>query len=228
MSIFYLSEENVFPSPNFASQAGLVAVGGDLSAERLLLAYHMGIFPWYNEQEPILWWSPDPRLVLYPGEIRISRTLKKILKKQVFSITIDMAFEEVINLCAKVRVENNEKTWISSDMIKSYCRLHKMGFAHSVEAWYNGELVGGFYGVSLGRCFCGESMFTLISNASKAALAVFVKYLEKMSFDFIDCQVATDHLKRFGAREIPRYVYLKQLEKTLKMPSLCGKWNYLQ
>ena len=202
----------------------MLAAGGDLSRKRLLLAYSMGIFPWYSKSEPILWWSPDPRLVLYPNEIKVSKTLKKVIQKDIFHITIDQAFNQVITSCARIRLQKNEGTWIDEDMIKAYCGLHESGFAHSVEAWYEGELAGGLYGVSLGRCFFGESMFTRISNASNVAFVFLAEYLKSLSFDIIDCQVSTKHLINFGAREIPRKDFLKQLEKSLEAPTKLGKW----
>ena len=226
MPVFLLSDTIQFPPPHLASGDGLLAVGGDLSQKRLLLAYRMGIFPWFSNNEPILWWSPDPRLVLYPHEIKTSKTLKKIIKKEVFKVTMDLAFNEVINQCAQVRLKKNQGTWIIEDMIEPYCRLHESGFAHSVEVWRQGELAGGLYGVSLGKCFFGESMFTRISNASNIALVKLVEYLKKLSFDMIDCQVATEHLTRFGAREIPRKLFLEQLEKSLTAPTQKGKWEY--
>lgn len=226
MPVFLLSDTIEFPPPHLASEDGLLAVGGDLSQKRLLLAYHMGIFPWFSNNEPILWWSPDPRLVLYPHEIKISKTLKKIIKKDVFRVTMDLAFNEVINHCSQVRLKKNQGTWIIEDIIEAYCRLHESGFAHSVEVWHQGELAGGLYGVSLGKCFFGESMFTRISNASNIALVKLVEYLKKLSFDMIDCQVATEHLTRFGARQIPRIRFLNQLEKSLKAPTIKGKWDY--
>jgi leucyl/phenylalanyl-tRNA--protein transferase len=224
MPIFLLSDEIKFPPAHLARKDGLLAVGGDLSQDRLLLAYKMGIFPWYSESEPILWWSPDPRLVLYPNEIKVSKTLKKVIQKDIFHITIDQAFNQVITSCARIRLQNNEGTWIVDDMIKSYCELHESGFAHSVEAWHEGELAGGLYGVSLGRCFFGESMFTRISNASNVAFVFLTEYLKKLSFDIIDCQVSTEHLINFGAREIPRNDFLKQLEKAFRFPTKRGRW----
>ena len=225
MPVFLLSDEIKFPPPNLSRKDGLLAVGGDLSQDRLLLAYKMGIFPWYSEPEPILWWSPDPRLVLYPCEIKVSKSLKKILKNKIFSVTIDQAFNQVITSCARIRLQKNEGTWIDEDMIKAYCGLHESGFAHSVEAWYEGELAGGLYGVSLGRCFFGESMFTRISNASNVAFVFLAEYLKSLSFDIIDCQVSTEHLIKFGAREIPRKDFLKQLEKSLEAPTKRGCWS---
>ncbi|MFO7971177.1 MAG: leucyl/phenylalanyl-tRNA--protein transferase [Desulfobacterales bacterium] len=226
MTVFLLTDKIAFPPPHFASGEGLLAVGGDLSRERLLLAYRMGIFPWFSDHDPILWWSPDPRLVLYPREIKVSKTLKKIIRKGMFKVTMDSAFDRVITQCAQIRLENNQGTWIVEDMIDAYCRLHESGFAHSVEAWREGELAGGLYGVSLGRCFFGESMFTRISNASNVALVTLAEYLKKLSFDMIDCQLTTKHLLRFGAREIPRSKFLKQLEASLKAPTKRGKWRY--
>jgi len=224
--VFLLSNTIEFPSPHLASEDGLLAVGGDLSQKRLLLAYRTGIFPWFSNNEPILWWSPDPRLVLYPHEIKISKTLKKIIKKDMFSVTMDLAFNEVINQCAQVRLQKNQGTWIVKDMIDAYCNLHESGFAHSVEVWLRGDLVGGLYGVSLGMCFFGESMFTLVNNASNVGLVKLVEHLKELSFDLIDCQVPTVHLSRFGARQIPRTRFLKQLEKSLEAPTQRGKWQY--
>ena len=226
MPVFYLTDEHIFPPPHLAEKEGLLAVGGDLSEDRLLLAYRMGIFPWYSDEEPLLWWSPDPRLVLYPEEIKVSKTLKKIIKKDKFDITMDQAFAEVISECAQIRAENNEGTWIVEDMIKAYCTLHESGYAHSVEAWYKGELAGGLYGVSLGKSFFGESMFTRISNASNAAFVKLVEYLKALSFDMIDCQVSTEHMIRFGAKEIPRDRFLQQLKESLGEPTIKGKWSF--
>ena len=225
--VFHLSDAIGFPPPHLASKEGLLAVGGDLSIKRLILAYQMGIFPWFSEGDPILWWSPDPRLVLYPSEIKISKTLKKVLKKNVFGTTMDTAFDDVVTQCAKVRLENNQGTWIVKDMIDAYCRLHRAGFAHSVEVWRDGKLTGGLYGVSLGKSFFAESMFHRISNASNVALVTLAKYLNELSFDLIDCQVRTEHLVRFGAREIPRKLFLKKLERSLSAPTLRGKWEYM-
>jgi leucyl/phenylalanyl-tRNA--protein transferase len=226
VTVFILTDKIAFPPPHLASSEGLLAVGGDLSRERLLLAYRMGIFPWFSDDEPILWWSPDPRLVLYPREIKISKTLKKIMKKGLFRVTMDSAFVQVINQCAQIRLKNNQGTWIVEDMIDAYCKLHESGFAHSVEAWYQGELAGGLYGVSLGNCFFGESMFTRISNASNVALVKLVEYLNKLSFDMIDCQLTTEHLLRFGAKEIPRAAFLNQLEESIKASTKKGKWCF--
>jgi leucyl/phenylalanyl-tRNA---protein transferase len=224
--VFLLSDAIDFPPPDLASKEGLLAAGGDLSRKRLLLAYRMGIFPWFSDGDPILWWSPDPRLVLYPNEIKISKTLTKILKKNTFSITMDVAFNEVINQCAQARLQKDQGTWIVKDMIDAYCKLHRSGFAHSVEVWREGELAGGLYGVSLGKCFFGESMFTRVSNASNVGLVKLSEYLDELLFDLIDCQVTTEHLIRFGAKEIPRTLFLNQLKVSLSASTLKGKWAY--
>ena len=226
MPVYQLSEDLVFPSPYLASKEGLLAIGGDLSPNRLLLAYGNGIFPWYSENEPVLWWSPDPRLVLYPAELKVSRSLKKVIKQDLFQVTMDRAFEAVIAECARVRMEKHEGTWIVDDMVQAYCRLHESGFAHSVETWKDNRLAGGLYGVSLGKCFFGESMFTRISNASKVALVALTEHLKQLDFAFIDCQITTAHLTRFGAREISRAHYLDELAEALKAATRRGKWNY--
>lgn len=226
MPVYQLSEDLVFPSPYLASKEGLLAIGGDLSPERLLLAYGNGIFPWYSEGEPILWWSPDPRLVLYPAELKISRSLRKVVRQAIFKVTMDRAFEDVITECAQVRLENNEGTWIVDDMVRAYCQLHKSGFAHSVEVWKGNRLAGGLYGVSLGRCFFGESMFTRITNASKVALVALAEHAKQLDFALIDCQITTTHLTRFGAREISRARYLDELAEALRAVTLQGQWSF--
>jgi leucyl/phenylalanyl-tRNA--protein transferase len=226
LPVYLLSDDLVFPSPQLAPKEGLLAVGGDLSRERLLLAYRKGIFPWYSRYEPILWWSPDPRLVLYPAELNVSKSLQKTIKKGLFRVTMDQAFEAVIHACAHSRTSADEGTWIVEEMIDAYCILHESGYAHSVEAWQDDRLAGGLYGVSLGRCFFGESMFTHISNASKVAFVALIKHLQALNFDLIDCQVATPHLLRFGAREISRTRYLSELEKSLKPRTLKGQWSF--
>lgn len=226
MPVYLLSESPEFPPPHLASQEGLLAVGGDLSTERLLSAYGQGIFPWFSEGEPILWWSPDPRLILFPHEFKLSKSLKKIINRSLFDITIDQTFGRVITECAETRVVQDEPTWIVGDMIDAYCRLHESGFAHSVEAWQEGELVGGLYGVSLGKCFFGESMFATVSNASKVAFAWLVDFLTSHAFQMIDCQVTTQHLISMGAKEIPRDRFLTLLQVSLKEPTMQGKWQY--
>jgi len=225
MTIFLLSDKIAFPPPHLAEKEGLLAIGGDLSEKRLLLAYQMGIFPWYSKDEPILWWTPDPRLVLYPHELKISRSLQKIIRKNVFTIRIDTAFDLVVQSCATAQRRKQEGTWIVDDMITAYCNLHEAGYAHSFEAWQDDKLVGGLYGVSLGRCFFGESMFSSQSNASKVTFVFLIEYLRQRSFDLIDCQVTTDHLLRSGAREIPRKQFLKELKNSFTKPTLKGKWS---
>ena len=225
MPVFALTSELTFPPPRFATREGLLAFGGDLSEERLLLAYRMGIFPWYSDGEPILWWSPDPRLVLYPREFHLSRSMLKVLKHGDFTLTLDTAFDRVIAECGRVRRESGEGTWLVAEMLEAYCALHRSGLAHSVEAWQDGRLVGGLYGVSLGLAFFGESMFARVSNASKAALAALVAFVLKAGFEVIDCQVTTGHLQRMGAREISRKRYLQLLEKALEGPTCAGKWS---
>ncbi len=226
MPVYQLSEELIFPPPNLASKEGLLAIGGDLSLSRLLLAYSRGIFPWYSGGEPILWWSPDPRFVLYPPELRVARSLHKVMKKGSFRVTLDRDFKTVITECARVRREKDEGTWIVNDMIGAYCQLHESGFAHSVETWQDGQLAGGLYGVSLGKIFFGESMFTRISNASKVALVALVQHLIGLNFTMIDCQVVTAHLGHFGARPIPRKRFLQELNDALQAPTLKGRWRF--
>ncbi|WP_027360130.1 leucyl/phenylalanyl-tRNA--protein transferase [Desulforegula conservatrix] len=228
MPVFYLSEnKQTFPPPFLADQTGLLAVGGDLSVQRLITAYSSGIFPWYNEDEPILWWSPDPRLVLFPDEIHISRSLAKAIRKNVYEISVDKAFKDVITKCRDVHTETKSGTWLVDEMLAAYVLLHELGYAHSVEAWKGEELVGGLYGVSIGKCFFGESMFSTSDNSSKVAFAVFTKWLAKMDFEIIDCQVATKYLSSFGAREIPRKEFLGLLEKTVVKPGIIGRWTSL-
>jgi leucyl/phenylalanyl-tRNA---protein transferase len=225
MPVFRLTETIEFPPPHLAHRVGLLAIGGDLSVKRLLAAYEKGIFPWFMEGEPILWWSPDPRLVLYPGDLHVSTSLRRLIRKNLFMVTADTAFPQVIQGCACVKGKNRDKTWLVNEMRVAYCEMHRAGYAHSVEAWYKGELAGGLYGVALGGCFFGESMFTRMNNASKVAFVYLVKYLQARNFDMIDCQVATAHLKRFGAREIPRRIFLKELEASLQKQTLKGNWD---
>ncbi len=221
MSIFQLTDEPVFPDPALAEENGLLAVGGDLSVQRLLAAYSKGIFPWYSQGEPPLWWFTDPRLVIFPDEFNVSRRLSRTLKNSSFEITFNQNFYEVISSCADVRVQNGEGTWISDDMIDAYLDLHNAGHAHSVECWVNNELAGGLYGVALGRIFFGESMFTRISNASKAALVALVNHLKKQEFAVIDCQMTTKHLISFGGREISGKEFRKLLQ--LHIPALTAQ-----
>lgn len=225
MPIFRLSEKISFPPPHFAESEGLLAVGGDLSEKRILLAYQMGIFPWFADDEPILWWSPDPRLLLYPWNIHVSRRLKRIMRQRSFKVTCDTAFRQVISACASVRIQNLQQTWIGEEMIDAYCRLFDSGYAHSIEVWQGSDLVGGLYGLSLGGGFFGESMFSLVSNTSKIALVALCRFLDALSFDFIDCQVKTDHLKRMGAVEVSRSRFLKKLHRSLARKTFQGSWQ---
>ena len=226
MPVFRLSDELVFPFPDFAEENGLLAVGGDLSKSRLLLAYSMGIFPWYSDDSPILWWSPDPRLVLLPEELKISRSLRQTMKKGIFEVTLDRDFEAVIRNCAVVDRVSDGGTWITDEMIDAYIRLHSAGYAHSIESWFEGELAGGLYGIALGSAFFGESMFTRKSNASKVAFVTLVQQLLQWKFTIIDCQVTTEHLLSFGAKEIPRSEFLGILASALTEPTKKRKWNF--
>ena len=226
MPVFRLPDDELqFPDPSFAEENGLLAVGGDLSPERLLLAYSLGIFPWYTEEDPILWWSPDPRLIVHPGDIHISRSLRKTLKRGAFTTTVDKAFEEVVRGCASQPRPGQDGTWISEDMAAAYTRLHELGYAHSAETWEGDILVGGVYGVSLGSCFFGESMFARRSDASKVAFAVLSEQLAEWGFTLIDCQMYTDHLARFGAEELSRETFLALLGEGLNHASRVGKWS---
>ncbi len=225
MPVYRLTDAIVFPPPDHAEPDGLLAVGGDLSAERLLLAYRLGIFPWYSDGQPILWWSPDPRVILEPGEFHISRRLRQTLKKGGFKVTFDRAFAEVIRACAATPRKGQHGTWITTEMMEAYIRLHQMGFAHSAESWLDGEVVGGIYGISLGRCFFGESMFFTQTNASKVALATLIQQLITWDFHMIDAQVTTEHLIRLGAKETPRHIFLKRLQAALRYPTQKGSWD---
>lgn len=226
MPVFVLSDSIIFPPPHLADKTGLLAVGGDLSRERLLAAYKNGVFPWYSADEPILWWSPDPRLVLYPNALKVHGRLKRTIRTGAFRITLDESFHEVMLGCAAARRTGNAGTWIIPEMMEAYGKLHESGYAHSVEAWREGRLVGGLYGVSLGGCFFGESMFTLVRDASKVAFVTLVQYLSAHRFELMDCQVTTSHLVSFGAKEIPRKQFLKQLQAALKQPSKTGLWRF--
>jgi leucyl/phenylalanyl-tRNA--protein transferase len=226
MPVYRLPDDNRFPPVEHAVKSGLLAVGGDLSPERLLAAYREGIFPWYAEGEPILWWSPDPRFVLLPDELRISRSMRQFLKKGLVRITFDQDFRGVIAACQKPR-PGQDGTWITEEMQEAYCALHALGYAHSVEVWQDGALAGGLYGVSLGRAFFGESMFSIMPNASKAALITLVEHLRERGFDLIDCQVETPHLGSLGARLIPRREFRELLNASLRHETLRGNWGAL-
>ena len=212
--MYLLTSDIEFPNPNQADANGLLAIGGDLSSKRLLKAYNSGVFPWYNENEPLLWWSPNPRMVLFPKELRISKSMRVILRKEVFKITFNKAFNEVIQECAKIKRHDQEDTWITNDMINAYIELHKEGHALSVEVWKEEKLVGGLYGIDLKdkKVFCGESMFSKESNASKAAFITLTKELNEKEYKIIDCQMHTSHLESLGAREIDRKELLEILQ----------------
>ena len=205
----YLTPNMPFPDVSEASEEGLLAVGGDLSTERLLEAYKQGIFPWFSANEPILWWSPDPRFVLFPHKLKVSKSMRQVLNHQDFSITVNQDFKSVITACSKIKRNGQDDTWITNSMITAYLKLYELGFAKSVEVWQDKQLVGGLYGVDLGNgVFCGESMFATVSNASKAGFITFVK---NSNYKLIDCQVYTNHLKSLGAEEIPRSEFIKYL-----------------
>ncbi len=225
MPVFQLTAEPVFPNPALARKDGLLAVGGDLSSERLIQAYAQGIFPWYAQGEPLLWWSPNPRMVLFPQNFKRHKNLKKTVGKNVFKVTFDVAFEEVIKQCAETRNNNESGTWITTEMITAYTLLHNMGLAHSVEAWQKETLVGGLYGVSLGGTFFGESMFHLVTDASKVALWHLVDKLLLWDFDMIDAQQETPHLSSLGAIAVERKKFLHLLNKSLTVPTRQGSWS---
>ncbi|MBA4371318.1 MAG: leucyl/phenylalanyl-tRNA--protein transferase [Thermodesulfovibrio sp.] len=225
MPVFALGEDPVFPPPELADPDGLLAVGGDLSPERIIQAYTRGIFPWYSEDSPILWWSPDPRLVLFPGELKLSRSLRQVIRRDDFRVTFDTAFKDVITGCASVKRGHEDGTWITEDMMHAYCLLHEQGYAHSVESWYGDELAGGLYGISLGRIFFGESMFATRPNSSKVAFAALVERLTAAGYALIDCQVKTRHLQSFGAREISGDEFRKILRRVVGLLPVDAPWD---
>jgi leucyl/phenylalanyl-tRNA--protein transferase len=224
MPVFRLDERLIFPAPELAED-GLLAVGGDLSPGRLLLGYAMGVFPWYDEGQPILWHSPDPRLVLRTDELHVSRSLERTLRRGTFLISFDSAFGQVVDACARAPRPGQQGTWITAEMRRAYKRLHQLGYAHSAEAWQNNRLVGGLYGVSLGGVFFGESMFARKPDASKAAFVTLVRLLQGWGISLVDCQVATEHLARFGAHEWPRGRFLAALGEALELPTWRGNWG---
>lgn len=210
--MFVLSKELFFPQVSEANCDGILAIGGDLSPERLILAYKSGIFPWFEQGEPIMWWSPNPRMVLFLDELIISKSMKQILKKNIFTITFNQNFKEVILNCQKIKRGGQRGTWITNEMIDGYCKLNELGFAKSVEVWQNEELVGGLYGIDLGHVFCGESMFSLVSNASKVAFITLANDLKKRNYKLLDCQVYNEHLESLGCREIDRNDFIGLLK----------------
>lgn len=210
--MYFLTQELYFPSVETASPEGIVAVGGDLSPERLVLAYNSGIFPWFEDDEPILWWSPSERMVLFFEDLKISKSMRNIINQKKFKVTFNTAFREVILNCKKIARKDQPGTWITDDMVEAYCNLHKLGIAKSVEVWENEELVGGLYGIDLGHVFCGESMFSKVSNASKMAFIALAKQLEMANYRLLDCQVYNDHLASLGCVEIDREDFLMVLK----------------
>ena len=226
MPIFRLGKDKArFPDPSLAEPSGVLGVGGDLSVERLLAAYMQGIFPWYEEGQPILWWSPDPRTILSSHRLHVPRSLEKTLRADRYQIRFDTAFSQVMRACAETPRPGQNGTWITDDMIAAYERLHERGLAHSAEAWRGDVLLGGLYGVSLGGAFFGESMFAREPDASKAAFVLLVRKMAAWGIDLVDCQVKTAHLSRFGAYEVPRAEYLRQLSKALDHPTRKGSWT---
>ena len=215
----------VFPDPRSAPKEGLLAYGGDLSASRILYAYRQGIFPWYNRGDPILWWSPDPRLILYPDQFIVRKSFRKVLRNRGFKVTFDTAFEDVISHCATVKNRDKKGSWILPEMVEAYTSLHYDGFAHSVEVHLNDELVGGLYGLALGGVFFGESMFSLVSDSSKVAFKALSDVLGDRGYDFIDCQMPTEHMQRLGAKIVSREVYLNALPDTLERGTDMGSWS---
>lgn len=222
----WLDSSDPFPPVSRALKDpnGLLAAGAALTPERLIDAYRQGIFPWYSDDQPLLWWSPDPRMVLFPAELRLTRSLKKRLRRRDYEIRADTCFEQVMRACAEPR-PGQEGTWITDDMVDAYCALHAQGFAHSVETWIDGKLAGGLYGIALGRMFYGESMFTRATDASKLAFAHLVRQLERQGFGMIDCQMKTSHLAAFGAHEIPRGDFMRKLQELVNYPGQNGKWR---
>jgi len=224
----YLTEREriSFPNPDAGTPEGIVASGANLSPGVLLSAYEQGIFPWFSENDPLLWWSPDPRFVLFPSELHVPRRLARRLRAGEYQLSFDTSFVEVIQRCSEVPRPGQEGTWITTEMVDGYIKLHELGYAHSVEAWRSGRLAGGLYGVSLGRAFFGESMFAEQADASKVAFVSVVRYLAALGFELVDCQVYTDHLDRFGAREISRAEFLSVLAKALSSDvTLRGSWG---
>lgn len=210
--MYYVTKDLFFPPVSQANRDGILAIGGDLTAARLLLAYKSGIFPWFDPGDPILWWSPNPRMVLFLDELIVSKSMRNILNRNVFTVTFNQNFRDVISHCQNVKRNGQTGTWITNDMIEAYCNLNELGIAKSVEVWQNDELVGGLYGIDLGTIFCGESMFSLVSNASKVAFITLVEQLKKENYKLLDCQVYNSHLESLGCREIKRIEFLQILK----------------
>lgn len=225
MTVFLLDDSIRFPHPVHAESNGLLAVGGDLRPERLIEAYRSGIFPWFSEGDPIMWFSPDPRLIIDLDGLNVSRKLQKLIRQGGFTVKFDTSFEEVVKRCAETQRRGQSGTWITDDMIRAYSELHEMGYAHSVESYADDELVGGLYGVSIGGAFFGESMFYSMSNASKFALYRLVQRLKAWDFDFIDSQVPNEHMKSMGGREVLRDSFLNMLDLSLRKESRVGSWS---
>jgi leucyl/phenylalanyl-tRNA---protein transferase len=222
--VYLLNKEIIFPHPSLADENGLLAVGGDLSPERIITAYSNGIFPWYNKNEPILWWSPDPRCVMFPGNFKISKSLRLLLKKNIFEIRFDTNFKKIIDNCAKVHQANDSDTWITREMKKAYILLHNLGHAHSVEVYLNQKIVGGLYGIAIGKVFYGESMFHTVSNASKVAFYYLIERLKHWHFDIIDNQTTSEHLLKMGSEEIERDFFLNIIKESICKKGNVGKW----
>ncbi len=225
MPLFRLNADMDFPPPHLAEDSGLLAIGGDLSPQRLIKAYSLGIFPWYAEDDPLLWWFTSPRLVLFPEELHIPQRLGRYWRKSSVKITSDLAFREVITRCRAVRTEKNEETWIHPELIQAYERLHQLGYAHSIECWQGEELVAGLYGVALDKVFFGESMYSGIPCGSQFALVALVKYLQKKRFQIIDCQMTTHHLLRFGAKEIQGQKFQHLIKRHIQTLAPQQKWT---
>jgi leucyl/phenylalanyl-tRNA--protein transferase len=220
----FITKELYFPPVDEASYEGVLAIGGDLSVERLLLAYRNGIFPWFNEDEPILWWSPAERMVVVPSIYKVSKSIRNLINQKKFKVTFNQNFGAVILGCQQIERKEQDGTWISNDIIESYTKLHEMGIAKSVEVWQNEELVGGLYGVDLGHIFCGESMFSTVSNASKIAFVSLIQYLKENNYKLLDCQVHNDHLEKLGAIEISREIFMRVMEsEEIKFPLIDKK-----